>query len=50
MTLDELFKMKGQLTWEIEVAQAKLQNVQKQLIEMENQTKVKPEVKPDENK
>ncbi len=34
MTLDELFKTKGELIWTIEVAQAKLQEINKQIFEL----------------
>lgn len=37
MKLEDLFKIKGQLTTEIEIAQAKLQQVNKQIIELINQ-------------
>lgn len=37
MKLEDLFKLKGQLTTEIEIAQAKLQQVNKQIIELINQ-------------
>lgn len=40
MTLDELFKAKGQLTTEIEIAQAKLQQVNKQIIDLINKGNV----------
>lgn len=36
MTLDELFKAKGELIWTIEVAQAKLQEINKQLLSLLN--------------
>lgn len=36
MPLDELYKIKGQLTTEIEIAQAKLQQVNKQIVELIN--------------
>lgn len=37
MKLEDLFKIKGQLTTEIEIAQAKLQQVNKQIIDLINQ-------------
>ncbi len=36
MTLQELYQAKGELTMTIEVAQAKLQNVNRQLIDILN--------------
>lgn len=36
MTLDELFKAKGELIWTIEVAQAKLQEINKQIFNLLN--------------
>lgn len=41
MQLDELYKMKGQLTTEIEIAQAKLQQVNKQIVELINAVRSK---------
>lgn len=37
MGLDELYRLKGQLTTEIEIAQARLQQVNKQIIDLVNQ-------------
>lgn len=37
MNMDELYKAKGQLTTEIEIAQAKLQQVNKLIIDSINQ-------------
>lgn len=40
MKIEELFRIKGQLTTEIEIAQAKLQQVNKQIIELINQREI----------
>lgn len=37
MGLDELYRLKGQLTTEIEIAQARLQQVNKQIVDLINQ-------------
>lgn len=37
MNINELYRIKGQLTTEIEIAQAKLQQVNKQIIDLINQ-------------
>lgn len=45
MNLDELYKLKGRLQTEIEIAQAHLQQVNKQIINIINQPKQKEEKK-----
>mgnify|MGYP007031181783 CR=1 FL=1 len=41
MTLDELYQSKGKLTTDIEVAQAKLQSVNRNIVDILNQSNSK---------